>query len=578
KQSLKSSNPDRTRKKLKQKMVNFIKQLRFGSDGTDYVWIHSFDHNQVNRSRMIMHPTVPALNGKDLSSFRYTKGKRKGEIVYASGINERVPFFLQMNRVIAKQGEGVVGYEWPKPTKTGLSKYQKKISYVRLFKPWGWVIGTGTYLSNWESEVKEKAAQMISKFRYGQGNKGYFWLHSYLANNPSNVFMVMHPTVPALNGKDISNFRYTKGERKGNLVLATGIQTKIPFFQQMNHVVQQSKYGFVSYEWPKPTKNGLSAYEPKQSYVRLFKPWNWVIGTGVYTHDVKEAVFAKKQASEKQIKEIFWVIFIIGFFAMAVGIIFTFMIANSISKSLEKVENNVQRVTSSSSKVTEGAQVQSSAIEEVGASVEELISSIQDVADQANQVAHVAHDSAKRAKAGDESVQKAIYSMEMILKYSDKVKEMTGMITNISERTNLLALNAAIEAARAGEQGRGFAVVAEEVRKLAENSTHASNEITLFIEKGNTQTEEGFTLSQNVGEVLTSIIKHVGETADMIEQISASTEEQAATSNNIKNSMNDIFLTVETNMDSAKELNEITHKMFWDIQYIVKGKRKNKLL
>ncbi len=172
--------------------------------------------------------------------------------------------------------------------------------------------------------------------------------------------------------------------------------------------------------------------------------------------------------------------------------------------------------------------------------MEELISSIQDVSTNANDVSSVAYDSAEQATSGGEAVQTAVTSMLEIKKSSDEISSITSIISDIAEQTNLLALNAAIEAARAGEHGKGFAVVADEVRKLAERSAKAALQITKLIKESSVRVDDGTKLSNNAGEMLNVIIEHVRKTADMIGQISATTEEQAATSNTIREGMDQI--------------------------------------
>ena len=100
--------------------------------------------------------------------------EKAGELVLANGVPGEVPFFIQMNREIAKNGEGFVGYDWPKPTAAGLTESQPKLSYVKLFKPWGWVLGTGVYISGEESSVQKETLSVVEEFRFGKTNDDYF--------------------------------------------------------------------------------------------------------------------------------------------------------------------------------------------------------------------------------------------------------------------------------------------------------------------------------------------------------------------------------------------------------------------
>lgn len=323
-------------KRAKARMIKEIQKLRFGETGKDYVWIHSFDSRNIGSPRMIMHPTVPKLNGRDISEYLYSDGPKKGQIVYATGVGQNVPFFQQMNVVVSESGSGFVGYEWPKPTSTGLTEHQPKLSYVRLFKPWGWVIGTGAYLSAVESKVQDDIARMIGSIRYGDDKKGYFWIHSYDMENINSPNMIMHPTVPALNGKNISNYKYTDGPRKGQVVLATGISESVPFFQQMNRAVSKNGSGFIGYEWPKPTKEGLTEHQPKMSYVRLFEQWGWVIGTGVYMDEIELMRSKKETQLNTEIGEFIVMVIFISALTITLSLAALFFVAKIVTKPVEE--------------------------------------------------------------------------------------------------------------------------------------------------------------------------------------------------------------------------------------------------
>jgi methyl-accepting chemotaxis protein len=115
-----------------------------------------------------------------------------------------------------------------------------------------------------------QAIEAVKKMRSGES--GYFWINDMGLPYPK---MIMHPTIPSLDGKilDDAKFNCALG-RKENL------------FQAFVETCKAEGEGFVDYEWPKPTGNGLTEEKPKLSYVRLYKPFNWVIGTGVYIDDI----------------------------------------------------------------------------------------------------------------------------------------------------------------------------------------------------------------------------------------------------------------------------------------------------
>ena len=245
-----------------------------------------------------------------------------------------------------------------------------------------------------------------------------------------------------------------------------------------------------------------------------------------------------------------------------------------VKRNFTDIQYLADDVSEASKNLSENAQSQSADVEEIGASVEELISSIEDVASNANNVSIAAHRSAEQARSGGGAVQQTVQAMMLIKESSHQITQIISVISDIAEQTNLLALNAAIESARAGEHGRGFAVVADEVRKLAERSATAALEITRLIKESGNRVQEGADLSKRAGEMLNGIIEQVNTTANMMEQISAATEEQAATSNAIKETLGQISMTVERNTASSEKLYSLTENMKNRVVSITEGENR----
>lgn len=291
-----------------------------------------------------------------------------------------------------------------------------------------------------------------------------------------------------------------------------------------------------------------------------------------------QSIYVNQEAIDQQLLRSNGIIVILVMGTSILAIILSLLISKTVRGSLHKINHVVTNVTQSSQQISSGAQTQSSAIQEISSSVNELIGSIQDVAQHANQVSNDAHESSKQAEAGGLAVQQSIEAMSRISESSQRMSEIIDVISDIAEQTNLLALNASIEAARAGEHGRGFSVVADEVRKLAERSATATNEITKLIKESESRVAKGLDLSNKAGSRLKGIVDYVNKTADKIEQISSATEEQAATSNLIKDGMQQISSTVSDNTNLTKDLVTSSQNMMEEIQQITHGKVQDPML
>jgi methyl-accepting chemotaxis protein len=142
-----------------------LRRARFGVRERSYFWLHSFDRLDPSSPRMIMHPTLPALDGKDVSDFvdrrRFQRIAYRGKVYPADAPEVRdIPatnLFVDMNRAVARDGRGVVEYYWPDPERDMTVGYAK-MSAVRLFEPWGWVVGTGEYYDQIDLAVGVQAA------------------------------------------------------------------------------------------------------------------------------------------------------------------------------------------------------------------------------------------------------------------------------------------------------------------------------------------------------------------------------------------------------------------------------------
>jgi methyl-accepting chemotaxis protein len=199
-----------------------------------------------------------------------------------------------------------------------------------------------------------------------------------------------------------------------------------------------------------------------------------------------------------------------------------------------------QQVSLTSQQISDGASVQASSSEELSSSIEQMTANIDQNTENARQTEQFALISASGIRNVSDSSQK---SLESVRKITEKIR----IINDIAFQTNILALNAAVEAARAGEQGRGFAVVAAEVRKLAERSKFAADEIAELSKSTLLFTEES-------GKKLLSIIPDIEKTAKLVQEISASSQEQNSGADQINNGIQQFNNVTQQNAAASEEL------------------------
>ena len=538
-----------------QAAITIIDKMRWGKDGTGYFWIQNTD------GEMIHHPIKPALNGKPLLDMKDPDGKR---------------LFKEMDEVAERDGAGFVDYKWPKP---GFEKPQDKISYVKLFKPWNWIIGTGVYLESTEEIAKQNALRSIGSIRYGKDGKGYFFIYDSKGN------CILLPPKPERQGKNFWDLQ----DKKGNYIVRDFVKVGD----------SSTEGGFSTYYFPKP---GSDIPLPKTSFIRKLAEWDWYLGTGVYTDDI-ETVVAKKQKMIADfvsaavmktgliILAIVVVTLVVSYFVIAKGVVGpirriidmlkdiahgegdltkritdtsgdeTQELAEYFNKFVENVQTMIAKIkgdtetltgsssdlagisdtmnsaaqdtSNRSSSVAAASEEMSTNMSSMAAAMEEAATNINMVSAAAEEmsstISEIARNAEKARSITTEAVDQARHASVQVDELGGAAKEIFTVvetITDISSQVNLLALNATIEAARAGEAGKGFAVVANEIKDLASQTADASNEIKERV--AGIQTSTDGTIQE-----IASITQVVSDINEIVSTIAAAVEEQSATTGEI---------------------------------------------
>ncbi|MEI6209472.1 MAG: methyl-accepting chemotaxis protein [Desulfuromonadales bacterium] len=403
-------------------------------------------------------------------------------------------------------------------------------------------------------EAKKLAAAQLGKLRYEE--KEYIWI------NDLHPRMVMHPYKPELNGTDLSENKDPAGKF---------------LFMEFVKVSKEKGGGFVNYLWPKP---GASAPVQKISYVKLYEPWGWIVGSGIYVDDVfKQVAIIRWSLLGGDIAFTAFIMIISILISRQVTVPVRQMVtmaddlahgegdltkrlglthrdeigvaAGLIDQFIAKVQHSVAQSAESSNETA----VASQELSHIVANLSEILRRQSAMIDESNQltqdvacnldvteemsVSTTETIEATRAtlsrfveeltRAGgiivnesDSQAAMATQTQEVATKAAD-IRQVLEIISDIADQTNLLALNASIEAARAGEAGRGFAVVADEVRALAAKTQNSLAQINTGVqavvngvERVCGANEKSASRMREIAAETSRLIANVGETDERL--------------------------------------------------------------
>ena len=222
-------------------------------------------------------------------------------------------------------------------------------------------------------------------------------------------------------------------------------------------------------------------------------------------------------------------------------------VVGEVNSSAEALAGASEEVSATAQTLSQASSEQAAGVEESSATIEQANASISQNTENAKLTDSMASKAAKDAAEGGEAVKATAAAMKQIA-------QKISIIDDIAYQTNLLALNAAIEAARAGEHGKGFAVVATEVRKLAERSQVAAQEIS-DVASSSVQ------LSERAGALLDVMVPNIQKTSELVQEIAAASQEQTVGINQINTAMGQLSQATQQNASSSEELAATAEEM-----------------
>jgi methyl-accepting chemotaxis protein len=401
---------------------------------------------------------------------------------------------------LGPNGEGMATYGYPKVA--GATELTPKMTFVKKFEPWNFIIFTGVWIDDLESD---------------------FYAVVYRLAGYGLVLVLISGGLILMLSRNISR-SLTGLKDKMERLVAGDLSVEIAEASRRDEVGEMAK--------------AVQVFKSNAVAMQAMQAEQQVLGA--------KAEQQKRQAMREMAD---------GFEARIGGIVGAVSgAASAMQTTARSMSANAESTQQRTSAVAAGAEESTVNVQTVAAASEELAASIAEIGRQVTQASVVAR------KANEES-EKTNTSITGLADAAQKIGEVVAFITQIASQTNLLALNATIEAARAGEAGRGFAVVASEVKSLATQTSQATDDIRAQIETIQAETADAVAAIKRisltiveVNEISTTIASAMEEQGAATQEITRNVQQAADSAKHVSHNINGVSEAVEATGQAASGL------------------------